>query len=123
MSLVHGWLKFVMPHSFDGLFVESHAEMANDAEVFRVSLWIDDNLDRDDALILRPARRICKLRLRCMDDLWCRDSPTHGHNAAPIATSVARPNANTMIRSHTSTYTLAKAGTLAAPLRDQRDLR
>src|SRR5579863_1068749 len=45
MALVHGGLELVLTGGFYSFLVETHAEVANDADVLRVSLLIDDELD------------------------------------------------------------------------------
>ena len=50
MSLIHGWLELVLPHCFDGFFVQPHAQMLDKLNVLRISLRIDNKPDRDDPL-------------------------------------------------------------------------
>ena len=50
MSLVESRLKSILANCIDCLFVQSHAEMTNQANILRVSLGIDDELNGNSAL-------------------------------------------------------------------------
>ena len=63
MPLVHGRPESVLPYSFDGLLVQPHTKMTNQADVLRISLRIDNELDGNIALIIRSASVVCELRL------------------------------------------------------------
>src|ERR1017187_1419274 len=116
MSLIHGRLEPVLPHCFNGLFVQPHAEMTNQPHILRISLRIDDELDRNAALKIRSTSVFCELRLNGMDDLRCGHSTAHAHQASTVAAPAAWTCPNSAAEA------LTKSGTAPSSLRGQRDL-
>ena len=53
MALIQRRLELVLPHCFDGFFIQAHSEVTEDADILRVPLRIDDELDGDAALEVR----------------------------------------------------------------------
>src|ERR1700723_3167534 len=85
MSLVHSRPEPILLYSFDGLLVQPHAEMTYQADVLRILFGIDNQLDRNFALIILPTRVFCNFRLNGMDDLRCGYASAHAHQAATVA--------------------------------------
>src|ERR1700691_3735555 len=109
MSLVHSRPEPVLLYSFDGLFVQPHAEMTNQADVLRIPLRIDNQLDRNISLIIRPARVICELRLDGIDDLRCAYASAHAHQAATVAPTAARARSNATPRANAAAKPLTES--------------
>ena len=50
MALIQRRLELILPHRFDGLFIQAHPEVTEDVDVLRIPLRIDDELDGDASL-------------------------------------------------------------------------
>ena len=109
MSLVHGWPEPVLPYCFDGLFLQPHAEMTGQADVLRVPLRIDNEFDRNAALIIRSASVVCELRLNGMQDLRCAYASAHAHQAATVAATAARAHSAAPARANSAAAALAES--------------
>lgn len=96
MSLIHRRLELILPDRFDGLLIQTHTQMPHYLNILRIAVGIDDQLYRDRARILLPARLICKFGIDCMNDLRRSHASTNAHNAAAKSTTATWPNAITM---------------------------
>jgi hypothetical protein len=63
MSLVHSRLEPVLTHRFDGLFVKTHPQMTDDANVLGIPLRVDNELDLHIALQICDSGLLCEFRL------------------------------------------------------------
>ncbi len=92
MSLVVRRFEFVLLNGFDSLLIQTHPKRSHDMDMLRIALCIDDQRHQADALVLRPARFIGKLRVDGEDQLRSGDAPTWVHQAATISAAFARSN-------------------------------
>src|ERR1700734_559640 len=113
MAFEHGCLELVLPHCFDGLFLQPHAEMTGQAHVLRVPLRIDDELDRNTALVICLASFIRELRLNGVNEERCAHASTHAHQAASIAAAAAWATSAAAARAYATADALTKSGTAA----------
>jgi len=107
VALVHRGLEPVLPHGFDRLFIQPHAQMPNDADILRITLAVDDELNRDAALKVRCASFGGELRINGMNDNWRTDPAADAHHAAAISSAAARTRTESMSGAETT----AKTGT------------
>src|SRR6266550_1358274 len=55
LAVLHGRLEFPLPHGFDGLLVQAQAQTAGNANVARLAIGTDDQIENAGSLILRFA--------------------------------------------------------------------
>ena len=72
MALEHGGPELILAHGFNGSFVESHAQAADDANVLGIALLIDDELDGSAALEVGLAGFLSELGLGQAEDTQVR---------------------------------------------------
>ena len=109
MAFVHRGPEPVLPHGFDRLFIQSHAEMPNDADILRIALAVDDELNGDAALKVRCASFGSKLRIDGMDDDWSTDASADAHYAAAIPSAAACTSTEPMPGADTAAETGAES--------------
>jgi len=76
----HLWcrLEAVLADGFNGLFVEAHAERANDVHVLRIAVRVDDETHHADALILLAARLVGEFRFTFEEERGRNDAGLAG---------------------------------------------
>jgi hypothetical protein len=62
LAAFHGWPEFVLLHRFYSFLVEAHADAAEDVDILRQTLCVDDERDEHDAALLGCAGLIAELR-------------------------------------------------------------
>lgn len=109
VPLVNSRSEPVLLHRFDGLLFQPHAEMTSQADVLRVPLRIDNELDGNAALIIRSPSIIGELRLNRVDYLWRANSIANAHQAAAVATAAARTGSDAASRANAATEALTES--------------
>src|SRR5580658_2916975 len=97
--------------------------MTGQSDVLRVTLRIDNEFDRNAALIVRSASFFSKLRLNGMSEQWCAHSAAHAHHAAPVASTNSGAHSAAVTGANPATTALPESRTTAASLRGHRNLR
>ncbi len=70
-AVFHGGLELVLADGFHSLFVEAHAEGADDMDILRISLRVNNESDEADALVLGAAGFIREFRFRLEERNGC----------------------------------------------------
>src|SRR5438270_13771456 len=87
MSLIHSRFELVLSHGLNGLLVQPHACMTNHVHILRIPLAVDDQLNRNCALKIGPARFRRELGIDGMNHDWRADAAPHAHHAAAESAS------------------------------------
>ena len=122
MTLEHCRVKFVLPHSFNGPFIQAHTQVANYVNVLRVALRVDDELNRDYSLVVGLASFRSELRFRRKDDAGCADAAADIHDTTAVATIAARPRSSAVALANASSHAETKSGVASRSLRGEGDL-
>ena len=123
VPLIHGGPELVQPYCFDGLLIQPHAEVTYQADVLRIPFRIDNQLNRNIALKIRPASFVCELRLNRTDDLRRTHASANAHQSAAVAAAAPWARADAATRANAAAHALAESRPAALSLRSQRDLR
>src|ERR1700722_7145556 len=102
-------LELVSENGFKRFFIEAHAKMANDVQVLRIALGVDDQRDGADALELGSTRFIRELRFRRHYWNWRGDVATRRVDAIPIAGAIS----GTLARSIAAAFLVANPRDIA----------
>ena len=116
MSLVHCRLEFVLPYGFNSFFVQTHAYVTDYLDGLWISMYVNDQLYRDDTSILCLTGFIRELRVNGVDDLRSCDPSANAHNSAAITATAAWAYPIATARTDTATRTLTESGTTATSL-------
>lgn len=81
MTVEHRGFEPVLPHGFNGLLIEPHAEMMNDVNIFRMPVAVNDELKCDDALKPRLTRLTRKIGLHGMNEPRGGDAASDAHDS------------------------------------------
>ena len=58
MSLIHCWLELVLLDGFNSFLIEAHAQMPRDADVLRIAICVDNQLQSHGPLKIRLPRLV-----------------------------------------------------------------
>src|ERR1035437_8935354 len=105
MALIQRRLELVLPHCFDGFFIQAHSEVTEDADILRVPVRIADELEGAAAWEVRGTSILCDLRLNGVHDNGRADPAADAHDAAAIATAAAWSGSAAVAHSNTTTDT------------------
>ena len=108
MPLIHSRLELILSLCSDGFFFQAHSDVAYDSDILRISLSIDDQLDRNTTLKLGFECSIGKFRLYGVDQLPSCDAAAYAHNASTVPANATRSDTGTMACSNTTAVPLAK---------------
>src|SRR5579864_5216124 len=110
MAVFHGGLEFPSSHCFDGLFVETHAQTAQHADVAGAAVGSDYQAQCADALIFGLPSFFGEFRFRSINLPWRRNAATNVEDASPGTAAFTRTKARSLAGSNAA----ATAGTSAA---------
>jgi hypothetical protein len=100
MTVFHGGLELPGSDCFDGLFVETHAKAAQDADVAGTAIGSDNQAESTDTLVLRFASFFGKFRLGRINLARRRDAAAHMEDASTGAATFARTKTRSPARSN-----------------------
>lgn len=109
MALVHCGPELVLSHGFHRLLIQAHAEVANHMDVLWVSLAVNDELNRNDALKIGTASLIGEFGIHRVHELRSGDTSTYAHNSATVTAAAADSDAIAAARANTASRALTKA--------------
>src|ERR1700676_970098 len=122
LAVVHRPAAPVLPYRLRCLVVQSHPSAANDADVLRIPLLVNNKLNGNVALEVCGASFRGKFRIVSRNQRRSADAASHAHQAAAEAAAAARPGANATARSDAAAHPGTESGTAAPALRCQRHL-
>src|SRR3954454_13993791 len=122
MTLVHGRLEPVLPHSFNGLVIQAHAKVTNHVHVLRIPLAVDDELNRNASLEIRSARFGRELRIHGMNHDGSAYAPSDAHYTSAVAAAASGATPDAVPCADAAAQASAESRPSALALRCQRDL-
>ena len=96
VSFVHGGFESILPHSFDGFLIETHAEMTHDVDVLRIALAVNNELNGDAALEIGGTSFRGEFGINGMNDRRRTHAAAYAHHATAKAAAASRAVAQTV---------------------------